>query len=183
MAESPEERRLRDHRRALSNCPSYKLDIPWREHLSAFKVWSLLFGVQDVEFKKASLFYSIKTPAAERVRTYGAGTPEFTNAANFEEYAKLLGETFEPVQESQLCKAEFYSYKQGRHQDINAYLSMKIALYRQGFGTKAESTQFDSLLTEIIKGIYNLVVKREVRRGNPTNLAELRALATQVVAN
>ena len=150
MAESPEERRLRDHRRALSNCPSYKLDIPWREHLSAFKVWSLLFGVQDVEFKKASLFYSIKTPAPERVRTYGAGTPEFTNAANFEEYAKLLGETSEPVQESQLCKAEFYSYKQGRHQDINAYLSMKIALYRQGFGTEAESTQFDSLLTEII---------------------------------
>ena len=183
MAESAEERKLRDHRRAISNCPTFSLTGPWREHLNSFKVWTLIHGINDVEFRKAALFFSVKPPAAERIRGFGSGSPEFLNSNTFEEYCKIIGETFEPQQESQLAKTEFLAYKQSRNQDINSYLSTKIALYRQGYGNDAESTQFDSLLTEIIRGVYNLVVKREMRRGNPNNLAELRQLATRVVAN
>jgi hypothetical protein len=182
MAETVEERKLRDHRRALSSVPTYSLNIAWREHLSNFRTWYLLFGISDLEFRKASLFFSIKPPAAERIRIYGSGSEEFRNS-DFEEYAKLLGETFEPLAESQLSKTEFYTYKQGRNQDINSYLSGKLALFRQAFGSEAQVNQFEILLLECIKGTYNTVVKRELRRSNPTDVQSLRANATRIVAN
>ena len=96
-------------------------------------------------------------------------------------YLTAMRNIFMPSEESEIARADFKALKQKKNEDIASYLTMKISLWENAFPEAERS--FHTLLSEVISGIYNNVVKRIVRRANPADQANLRTVAITAVAN
>ncbi len=183
-----EERRRRmaqqGARKALGHMPHFDGKIePWRCFEDRFKLWMEmnLDTEIDANFRKRALLYAMKGSAAERARIYKEGSTQWTAANDITAYLTAMRNIFMPSEESEIARAEFKALKQKKNEDIASYLTMKISLWENAFPEAERS--FHTLLSEVISGIYNNVVKRIVRRGNPANQAELRTVAITAVAN
>ena len=86
-----------------------------------------------------------------------------------------------PPEESELSCSEFQHRKQGRNEDISTYLSSKLALWQNAFTENERS--FTTLYTAVIAGIYNPIVKRQLRRSSPVDQDQLHQMAVRIVAN
>jgi hypothetical protein len=174
---------LREAKKALGHLPSFDGTTTWRTFEDRYRLWNELNLTPEVpvDFRKQSLLYCLKGTATERARPFRIGQPGYADAATLEAYVLVLRGVFQPQEESELARAEFKAQKQRKNEDIATYLMTKISLFENAFPEDQRS--FATLLTEVIDGIYNPVVKRIVRRGNPEDQATLRTVAITAVAN
>ena len=170
-------------RKALGYMPQFDATSPWRCFEDRFKLW-MEMNLDDeitVEFRKRALLYAMKGSAADRARIYKEGSTQWNNAADMPTYLTAMRNIFMPSEESEIARAEFKALKQKKNEDIASYLTMKISLWENAFPEAERS--FHTLLSEIISGVYNNVVKRIIRRANPVDQATLRTVAITAVAN
>ena len=81
-----------------------------------------------------------------------------------------------------MARAEFLTRKQGTRDNISNYIEHKFVLFHSAYEDHNEAN-YAALLTASINGMPNPVVKRMVRRHNPTTENDLRTLAILAVAN
>lgn len=168
--------------RAMAKVPTYDGSYAYRNFEPSFLYYSLLnfFEVLPLAQRKMVLLSAMRGDAQTKTRNLRPGTPVYNEALTFEIFAQKVYQIFAPPAESELARSEFAARSQGRREDISSYLSEKFSLYDSGFGVDEQN--FYVLLQETIKGIFNPVIKRMVRRANPQNQAELRTMAIQAVA-
>ena len=65
-----------------------------------------------------------------------------------------------------MARAEFMARKQGSKENIALYLEHKYALVHKAFPCENE-VNYTTLLSAVINGMANTIVKRVVRRNNP----------------
>ena len=170
-------------RKALGHMPHFDGSSPWRCFEDRFKLW-MEMNLDDeitVEFRKRALLYAMKGSAADRARIYKEGSTQWNNATDIATYLTTLRNIFMPTEESEIARAEFKALKQKKNEDIASYLTMKISLWENAFPEAERS--FHTLLSEVIHGVYNNVVKRIIRRANPVDQVSLRTVAITAVAN
>ena len=182
VAEGEVERVLASARKNISHIPEYdpskELWRSWRQRLYNYLQMT---GISDlgrvdqpercVTFAKYAVIAGMKGTAVERVRAYLPGT-EAANACNsLDQYLALLEQLFQPPSESRSLKLEFKNRKQLKDEDVSSFLSSKFALYDIAY--PAEQRDHETLLSEVIKGLFSIVVKRRLQMARDINNREL----------
>ena len=166
--------------RSLSSLPKFTGLTPWREWEQSFLNWiyaNMLTDRDDVDIKNAILL-GFKDEALRRIAPHGRGTISWNNNVRWEDYLKTLRGAFEPESESDLSKLEFRARKQGKNENVSTFLNAKFALWIIAY----PEGDFEMLLDEVVSGLYNTVVKRQVRRARPGTQQELTRIVMETVA-
>ena len=167
----------------LKTVPTFdetKGSCSFRLHLRKFKEWILIHNITAELDKKLGLLYSIKNQSYERIQHLDYSSEAFHRAERYEVYEKLILDVFHPRQERDLAKSEFLGRKQSASEDIGKYTSTKVALFKEAYSDGGGD--FETLLTETIRGLYSPVVKRHLRRMCPQNPEEMRQYLFKIVA-
>ena len=135
--------------------------------------------VRTDRMKKTILMESIQGKAVSRIKD-NAPINECFRDGTFDQFSALIREVFCPDNESILIRSEFITYTQGRQQDVQSYLTNKMALFNLAFAPNERS--FNTLMLHVIKGLLNNAVRRMVRRANPKTEAALRAAVVEATA-
>ena len=135
--------------------------------------------VQGDEFKKTILLESLAGKAVGRIRD-NSTVDECYRSGTYEQFSAIIRELFCPDSESMLVRTEFQSYFQGKNQDVQSYLTNKLALYKLAFGPNERS--FNTVMLHVIRGLCNHSVRRQVRRANPKDEAALRLAVVEATA-
>ena len=69
--------------------------------------------------------------------------------------------------------------KQGVDEDVGTFFSIKSSLFLEAFPKEVE---FSTFLEHLIIGLYNPVVKRLLRRSDPTNMDETRTKLMKITS-
>ena len=186
------ERVLGSARKNISHIPEYDPDKElWRSWRQRLENYLHMCGIFDlgragqparyVTFAKYAVIAGMKGTAVERVRAYLPGT-EAANACNsLVEYLALLEQLFQPPSESRSLKLEFKNRKQQKDEDVSSFLSSKFALYDIAY--PPEQRDHDTLLSEVIKGLFSIVVKRRLQMARDINNREnLRERLFEIVS-
>ena len=175
-----EQREQTQFTRALSSLPKFNGKTPWREWEVSFLNWmnaNFLNDRNEGDIKNAMLL-AFKEEALRRITPHGRGTPSWNNNPRWEDYLRTLRGAFEPESESDLSKIEFRARKQGKNENVSTFLNSKYALFVIAY----PEGQYETLLDEVISGLYNPVVKRQVRRARPGTQEELTRIVMETVA-
>lgn len=181
MAVENQQDMRRDLRNALRSVPLYNEDGgnggSFRNHLRTFRLWMVLNGIENGVHQKCALIYSIRGRSQDRVaHLFMAAGEEAPTFAVFEQTIKQI---FLPEGEAQLSKVEFRLRKQGVDEDVGTFFSIKSSLFLEAF---PEGGEFTTFLEHLVTGLYNPVVKRLLRRSDPTNMDEARANLMKITA-
>ena len=173
---------LQRGQKLVHQCPKYARKHPWRQYVCEFFSWVETFEIYECgdEFIKDTMVWSMKGQAMDMIHPHRAGSATYANNPTWRGYARAVEHIFAPKAESQLAKQEFKTYRQGQTEDISSYLATKRALFDVAYG---QFGPFDTLLDEVINGIINKEVKRELRMRNPRTPEEMSVHAVQIVAN
>ena len=129
---------------------------------------------------KNALLLALEGEALRRVMPYRHETDACNNNIAWRAYLEVLRGVFMPPAESDLSKCEFKSRIQGRTEPITTYLNSKIALADLTFG---QQLIFDTLIDEVIAGVYNPVIKKRIHQGHPADRQVLVDIAVTAVAD
>ena len=91
------------------------------------------------------MIYSLTESAAKRVSIVGTGSPEFNDAADWDEYLIVLRGIFNPLGDSEISKIAFRARKQGARENITRYLATNCALFPKPTQTIKHSTSLPYL--------------------------------------
>ena len=178
---------LESKRRIAGKAPNFdpKLQI-WRSWKSQFVTWLDMMGISNlgaeeqpaefVAFTKLIVASSMKGSGIERIRPFMPGSAAADAATSLTQYLDVLETVFQPPQESRSLKLEFKSCKQDIREDVSSYLSTKLALYDVAYPEGQQD--FETLLTEVIGGLYSKVIKRRLR--NTDNVIDRHTLRTKL---
>lgn len=166
-------------RRSLSSAPKYTGDRPFREFLLEFTTFLAVFEINEDAKRKAALLFCITGKAAERMRSLSAETASFKDLS-YLEYSQRVKQLFQPDSERLVARSEFVRYSQTKTQDVASYTEMKFGLWEAAFEESERS--FDTLYLSTLRGLYNPVVRRLVRRKNPATQEELRRSILEVTS-
>ena len=181
LRERQQEMANSNFQRALNSVPTYDgKHQPFREHLTNFLAWKSARNIIEHREAKTALCYSLKNSAQTRIRAFLPGTAAFDNASTFETYLGQISEIFEPSSERGLSRSEFLAYTQSPNEDVGNYLAVKFSLWEIAYGTEERSYQ--TLRSNVIKGLWNTVIKRTVSRMVLKDQEELRQGIFQAVA-
>ena len=92
--------------------------------------------------------------------------------------SSVVWEVFNLDSERTLIQTEFTTYTQEHQQEVQAYLSNKMSLFKLACNSSERS--FNTLLTHVIKGLHPLW--RQVRRTNPREETSLRTAVIKATA-
>ena len=184
-----EARRLTDEQRAreagckaMNRMPKYNGEGPFRTFRLEYAMWlkvNMIEAIPDEDFKKFALLSAFQGKAADMVRCLGPEQPIFRQS-NFDQLATRVAQIFQPEAESAMARVEFAQRKQNARENIAVYAEQKIALFHLAY--PQGEANYPTLLTEFVKGVYNIVVKKRIRNKNPTNINDLRNAAVEIVA-
>lgn len=185
-------RMLEDKRKLASKVPQFVPERQtWRNWRQAFKTCMDMMGMSSlgetgqprefIDFTKYVTASAMQGTAVERIRPFLPGTDSANRAETLAQYLDLLESVFQPPQESRSLKLEFKSRKQGIGEDVSCYLSSKLSLYDVAYGQNQQD--FETLLTEVIGGLYSNVIKRRLRNADDvTDRNTLRTKLFDIVA-
>ena len=125
------------------------------------------------------LLESLAGKAVSRIRD-NAPIEDCYRHGMFDHFQVMIREVFCPDNEARLVRSEFIAYLQGRQQDVQSYLTNKMALFNLAFASNERS--FNTLMLPVIKGLCNNAVRRMVRRANPKTEAALHAAVVEATA-
>ena len=178
---------LESKRRVAGKGPSFdpKIQI-WRSWKSQFLTWLDMMGISPmgddtepqeyVEFTKLIVASSMRASGVERIRPFMPGSLAANAATSLTQYLEVLETVFQPPQESRSLKLEFKSCRQDVREDVSSYLSTKLALYDVAYPEGQQD--FETLLTEVIGGLYSYVIKRRLR--NTDNVVDRQTPRTKL---
>ena len=178
-----EELDFRTRESILRSVPRFRDDgsLLYRDH--EVNITKFLMCRTDVvrtdKLKKTILMESIAGKAVSRIKD-NAPINECFRDGTFDQFSALIREVFCPDNESILIRSEFIAYTQGRQQDVQSYLTNKMALFNLAFAPNERS--FNTLMLHVIRGLLNNAVRRMVRRANPKTEAALRAAVVEATA-
>ena len=178
-----EELDFRTRESILRSVPRFRDDgsLLYRDH--EVNISKFLMCRTDVvrtdKLKKTILMESIAGKAVSRIKDNAPITECFRDGT-FDQFSALIREVFCPDNESILIRSEFIAYTQGRQQDVQSYLTNKMALFNLAFAPNERS--FNTLMLHVIRGLLNNAVRRMVRRANPKTEAALRAAVVEATA-
>ena len=144
----------------------------WRTWRQRFTNWTLLTGISDLgregrserllTFAKLTVVSAMKGGAVERVRPFLPGSDIADSCNSLEAYLETLQTIFQPPSESRSLRLDFRSRKQSKDEDVSSYLSSKFALYDIAY--LPDQRDHETLLAEVIKGLFSIVVKRRLQQ-------------------
>ena len=188
--------------KGLNGAPKYDGKTNWREFKQCWDTWRSLLdldyqengrGVVPADFQANAMISRIHGTASTRIQTLAQGTPAFNETIlnaeepdqnqRFKLWLARVEQLFQPKVESTLARVDFEALKQKWNVDISSYVSEKIAMWHLAYGENAPTNHFQVLLDETIKGVYNTVVKRELRKANPRDPETLRNTLIEIAAN
>ena len=178
-----EEIRLDKARRALPGAPKYDgKTMAFRTWKLSYATWTWINGINTMpqEFRKLALLNCMCGTASDLTRSIGIEADDF-DLLTYDQFEEKVQALFMPAAESQMARQEFIARKQHAQENVSTYLQSKIALFLMAYPDPEGS--LPTLVTETIAGIYNIVVKRQIRRQNPTTIEMLRTVSVQAVAN
>ena len=180
-----QEARMKMYQSALRSIPKFSgtRGERWTFHVHALKIWSSANNLEDIatdEQRKLAILSSLSGPAMRAVELHGPGKPTFEDAANADEFLRVITTVFMPRAESNLARMDFESYKQSAAEPISAYGTTKLSLYHQS-EPLLEARSFAYLRNQMLAGIYSGHVKAEVIRMDPQTEDELLNYMTTVV--
>ena len=83
----------------------------------------------DEDFKKSAIVGCMRGKAVEMIQGNGIDQGIYRESILSRAYIDKLGEIFVPPEESDLATVQFEGLKQGKMQDIQTYIKLKIQLY------------------------------------------------------
>ena len=166
------ERVLNNARKNISHIPCYDPTKEiWRSYRQRLENYLEMTGIAEmgrqnqparcVTFAKHAVIAGMSGTAVERVRPFLPGSEAANRCTSLEQYLALLQELFQPPSESRSLKLEFKNRKQNKDEDVSSFLSSKYALYDIAY--PPEQRDHETLLTEVIKGLFSIVVKRRLQ--------------------
>ena len=176
-----EEKLLGQARKSIPGIPPFNPQNEiWRSWRQKYENWSLMTGVADlgkegrsnklVTFAKLTVVSAMKGGAVERIRPFLPGSQVADNCNSLEAYLDNLQAIFQPPSESRSLRLDFRSRKQSKDEDVSSYLSSKYALYDIAF--PEEQRDHETLLGEVIKGLFSIVVKRRLQQARDLGTRE-----------
>ena len=181
MAVDNQQDMRRELRNALRSVPIFNEDGgnsgSFRNHLRTFWLWMVLNGIENGVHQKCALIYSIRGRSQDRVAHLFIAAGE--EAPTFAVFEQTIKQIFLPEGEAQLSKVEFRLRKQGVDEDVGTFFSIKSSLFLEAY---PEGAEFSTFLEHLITGLYNPVVKRLLRRSDPTNMEETRQNLMKITA-
>ena len=108
--------------------------------------------VRTEHMKKTILLESLAGRAVSRIRDK-VPIEDCYQHGTFDQFQVMIREVFCPDNESILVRSEFIAYTQGRQQDVQSYLTNKLALFNLAFSSNEWS--FNTLMLHVIKGLCN----------------------------
>ena len=164
----------RRYQGALKNAPRFKEGVAWRTFLMAWRNWSVIAGFNDPAFvgdgildEKKGVFIALIDPSLlTRIESMMLGSPTWTAALTLEDFVAQIGEVYQPAIESQVARSEFEMYIQVKDQDVQKYITTKIALFHAAHAPA--NRDHHRLVDCSIDGLYNKIVKRYVRHSTAT---------------
>ena len=185
--------------RILANARKNTAGIPqfipekelWRSYRQRLMNYFALCGIAQmgiagrpaelISFAKHAVIAGMTGTAVERVRAYLPGTEAANACPTLEAYLGLLESLFQPPSESRSLKLEFRNRKQAKDEDVSSFLSSKFALYDIAY--PPEQRDHETLLTEVIKGLFSIVVKRRLQMAREVDTRErLRERLFEIVS-
>ena len=174
---------LKELREAFVKTPTYdeaKATTDFRQHLAELRKFAALWGVVAPVQRKLLLIFSIKGESALRVRHLDVDTVAYSDTGLYEEYEDLISEVFHPVSERNLARADFLAKKQAAEEDVSAYFSKKVSLFRLAVPGQ-ETAEFPLLREELVAGLYSVPIKRAVWALNPRTVEDLHRAILEAV--
>ena len=173
-----QEKQLQNARKIASRAPKFNPNVTaWRTFRSTYRTWMSMSGISEmggagaapehIEFTKLCLESAMEGTAVDRVEQFRVGTAAAAACATFDQYIVLLESIFQPPQQSRALQQEFKIYKQSKDDDASTYLSSKCALYDIAYAEAQRD--HETLVTEVIGGLYSNVVKRRLRAAENVN--------------
>lgn len=92
--------------------------------------------------------------------------------------SSVVWEVFNLDSERTLIQTEFTTYTQEHQQEVQAYLSNKMSLFK--LACNSSECSFDTLLTHVIEGLLNHPVWRQVRRPRSAQLSLRQQLQSEM---
>ena len=103
--------------------------------------------------------------------------------ARYEAWLTHVEGVFQPAVESRMARTDFEARVQLPREDVQSYFNAKWTLWQVAYGEDAEKHHMDTLKDQIIKGLINTVVKRQIRkRETPTAELLRQALIDEVAS-
>ena len=186
------ERVLVNARKNISHIPAYDpAKEIWRSYRQRLENYLQMTGIADlgrlnqparwVTFAKYAVIAGMTGTAVERVRAYLPGTDAANACNSLDDYLELLQQLFQPPSESRSLKLEFKNRKQQKDEDVSSFLSSKFALYDIAF--PPEQRDHETLLSEVIRGLFSNVVKRRLQMARDLdNRERLRERLFEIVS-
>ena len=186
------ERLLSNARKNTSHIPAYDpAKEIWRSYRQRLENYLQMTGISDlgrlnqparcVTFAKYAVIAGMSGTAVERVHAYLPGTDAANACNSLDDYLQLLEQLFQPPSESRSLKLEFKNRKQQKDEDVSSFLSSKFALYDIAF--PPEQRDHETLLSEVIKGLFSNVVKRRLQMARDLgNREQLRERLFEIVS-
>ena len=167
-----QEKLLENKRKIASRGPRFNpREESWRVFITRWRIWAAMAGliklgaegqpIEFVTFTKLCIASCMQETAVERIRPFNVGNEPADSCTNIDQYIVLLGGIFQPPAESRTLKQEFLSLKQAKTEDVSTYLSSKVSLYDSAYSETLRD--FETLLSETIRGLYSDVIKRRLR--------------------
>ena len=192
MLNEAQVKELVEARKIASRAPKFNPQTTqWRSFKSQYKSWSKMSGISGMglaeapaehrEFCKLCLESSMEANAIDRIEQYRVGTAAAAACATFDQYLALVETVFQPPAQSRALQQEFKTYRQTKEDDASTYLSSKCALYDAAYAEAQRD--HETLVTEVIGGLYSNVVKRRLRAAeNVDDRDQLRAKLFDIVS-
>ena len=167
----------------ITKGPKYNGKRSFRVFASEFEIWRAVNRVSeiaDVDFHKFLLLSCMEETAAQMVQGYGQGSAVWAQSLTLATYQEQISAVFQPPIESEIARDQFENRVQRKDEDISTYITSKTNLFHAAYPEGQRN--FSILLSETIKGVYNVVIRRRLTYENPTNEVQLRDQALSAVA-
>jgi hypothetical protein len=154
-------------------------EMPWSTFMEGFMAYSNGYtNLTDVHLKRI-LFLSLQGAAFHLACSDFQPTNVVYTPMELKDYAKALGELFEPPAESEQMKLEFENRYQQQGEHPNLYFRDKKNLFDRAY--PAAMRDYDYFYNKVISGLINQLMKNGLRLMIPADLTDATTFRNNIM--
>ena len=154
-------------------------EMPWSAFMQGFLACSYAYPLLTSTHLKRILYLSLKGTAFYLACSDYQPTSEAYRDMEWRDYAKALGELFEPPAESEQMKLEFENRYQQQGEHPNLYYRDKKNLFDRAY--PAAMRDYDYFYNKVICGLINQLMKNGLRMMIPEDIKDTNAFRTNLM--
>ena len=154
-------------------------EMPWSAFMQGFNACAHGYPNLTPTHLKRILFLSLKGTAFYLACSDFQPTSELYRDMDWKDYAKALGELFEPPAESEQMKLEFENRYQQQGEHPNLYYRDKKNLFDRAY--PAAMRDYDYFYNKVIGGLVNQLMKNGLRMMIPEDIKDTNVFRTNLM--